>query len=252
MSQVKDKIVGRPRLMTQARCSYCAGCHYGIVTRLVAEVMEELDVGGRAVGVVGPSCSAGLQWQLNIDWMSAAHGRGAPTATGIKRVHPDAVVFTVQGDGDLGAIGLGNTLHAMLRGEKLTTIFLNNACYGQTGGQMAPTTLIGMNSTTTTDGRQASREGYPIHVAELAAWMRGVVYSARWTVHTPANYRRAKQAVKIALQKQLDGVGFSLVELLCACPTNWALSAVDCLKYIDEKMIAEYPLGEFKNVDKIE
>lgn len=252
MSQVKEKIVGRPKLMTQARSPYCPGCHYGVVSRIVAEVLEELDIGGRAIGLAAPSCSAGIQWQLNIDWMSAAHGRACATATGIKRVHPNAVVFTIQGDGDLGAIGLGNTLHAMLRAEKLTTIFLNNAGYGQTGGQMAPTTLLGMKTTTTPEGRKADPQGYPLHVAELAAWTKGVVYSARWTVHTPANFRRAKQAIKAAFQKQLEGAGFSLVELLCACPTNWALSAVDCLKYIDEQMIAEYPLGEFKNVDKIE
>jgi 2-oxoglutarate ferredoxin oxidoreductase subunit beta len=252
MKLARDKIVTRPKLMTQARSPYCPGCHYGIVTRLIAEVLEELDLGGRAIGLVAPSCSGGLQWQINIDWMSAAHGRAAATATGIKRVHPGAVVFTVQGDGDLGAIGLGNTMHAMLRAEKITTIFLNNAGYGQTGGQMAPTTLIGMQTTTTPGGRQVSKEGYPLHVAELAAWMRGVAYSARWTVHTPPNYQRAKRAAKTAFQKQLDDIGFSLLELLCACPTNWSLSAVDCLKYIDDNMIAEYPLGEFKNVDKLE
>ena len=252
MSQVKYKIVTRPKVMTQARAAYCPGCNYGVVAFLISEVLEELNISGRAIGLAAPSCSAGIQWQLNIDWMSAAHGRAAPTATGIKRVHPDAVVFSVQGDGDMAAIGLGNTLHAMMRSEKLTNIFLNNAGYGQTGGQMAPTTLLGMRSTTTPDGRDASKQGYPLHMAEMAASLKGVAYSARWTVHNPYNYQQAKRAIKIAFQKQLDGVGFSTVELLCPCPTNWALSPTDSLKYLEEKMIAEYPLGEFKNVDKLE
>jgi 2-oxoglutarate ferredoxin oxidoreductase subunit beta len=251
MSQIKYKVVTRPKLMTQARASYCPGCNYGIVAFLIADVLDELNLGGRAIGLAAPSCSAGIQWQINIDWMSAAHGRAAPTATGIKRVHPDAIVFSVQGDGDMAAIGLGNTLHAMIRSEKLTNIFLNNSGYGQTGGQMAPTTLVGQNSTTTPGGRNAAKHGYPIHMAELAATLKGVAYSARCTVHTARNFQQAREAVKTAFQKQIDGVGFSTVEILCPCPTNWALSPNESLKYLEENMIAEYPLGVFKNVDKL-
>ncbi|MFA4837123.1 MAG: thiamine pyrophosphate-dependent enzyme [Dehalococcoidia bacterium] len=252
MTQIKQKVTTRPQLMTKAPITYCPGCHYGIVTRLLAEVLEELGIGGTCIGLVGPSCSASLQWNIYIDWMSAAHGRAPASATGIKRVRPECTVFTVQGDGDLVSIGLGNFMHAMLRGEKLTTIFLNNACFGQTGGQMAPTTLIGMRTTTTPLGRDERKHGYPLHVAELAASMKGVAYSARYSFNSPANYRKARKAIKAAFQKQLDGIGYGFVELLCPCPTNWGMTPLDALKFIEERMIPEYPLGEFKNVDSLD
>jgi len=157
-------------------------------------------------------------------------------------------VFTVQGDGDLGAIGLGCFMNTLLRGEKLTTIFLNNANYGLTGGQMAPTTLLGMRTTTTPDGREAQVTGYPLHCAELVASMAGVAYSARCSVHNPVNFQKAKKAVKSAFQKQIEGKGYGFVEILCACPSGWGLNPVECLKFVEERMIAEYPLGEFKNI----
>jgi len=172
-------------------------------------------------------------------------------ATALKRIHPDTVLITCQGDGDLGAIGLGCFMNALSRGEKLTTIFLNNAGYGMTGGQMAPTTLLGQVTTTSPGGRDPEIAGYPIHVAELAAVMKGTAYSARVTVHTPANYQKAKKAIKLALQKQIEGIGYGFVEFLSACPASWRMTPSECLEFIDEKMLAEYPLGEFKNVDRI-
>ncbi len=173
-------------------------------------------------------------------------------ATALKRLHPDAVLITCQGDGDLAAIGLGAFLNALQRGEKLTTILLNNAGYGTTGGQMAPTTLLGQVTTTSPMGRDPETMGYPIHVAELVTQFKGLVYSARVTVHTPANFRRAKKAMKTALEKQINGVGYSFVEFISACPPNWKLTPVECQTFLSEKMLAEYPLGVFKDVDKIE
>jgi len=216
-------------------------------------VIEELGIAGRAIGLAGVGCSFGSKpMHIDVDFCACPHGRAPAMATAMKRVHPEAIVFTCQGDGDLGAIGLGCFMNALLRGEKLTTIFLNNAGYGQTGGQMAPTTLLGMRTSTTPAGRDPTQTGYPLHGAELAATMKGTAYSARVSVHTPATYRRAKRAVATAFQKQIDGIGYGFVEFLSACPANWALTPLECLTFIEEKMIAEYPLGEFKNVDRIE
>ena len=250
----REKLWGRPKLRVPIPFSFfCPGCHYGIIVRLICEVLEELGVEGRAIGLAGVGCSFGpFPVSIDIDFTSCPHGRAPAMATAIKRIYPENVVFTVQGDGDLGAIGLGCFMNALIRGEKLTTIFLNNACYGTTGGQMAPTTLLGMKTTTTPEGRDPRTAGFPLHAAELVATMRGVAYSARCTVHSPANFRRARKALKTAFHKQIDGIGYGFVEFLSACPINWRLSPPDCIKFISEKMIAEYPLGEFKNVDVIE
>lgn len=248
----KGKIVGRPSLRTMAPSTYCPGCHYGIITRVICESLEELGIAGRAIGLAGVGCSYGSKpLHIDVDWISCPHGRAPAMATAIKRIHPDAIVFTAQGDGDLGAIGLGAFMSALLRGEKLTTIFLNNAGYGQTGGQMAPTTIMGMRTTTTSEGRNETH-GYPLHAAELAASMKGVAYSARVSVNTPANFQRAKKAVRTAFQKQIDRTGYGFVEFLSACPSVWGLSPVDCLTFIAENMIAEYPLGEFQNLNSPE
>lgn len=249
----KEPVVTRPALRTDAPSTYCPGCHYGIITRVLCESLEELGIADRAIGLAGVGCSFGSKpTHIDVDFCACPHGRAPAMATALKRIHPDCVVFTCQGDGDLGAIGLGCFMNAVLRCEKLTTIFLNNAGYGQTGGQMAPTTLVGMRSTTTPGGRDAATTGYPFHGAELAASMKGVAYSARVSVHTPANYQKAKKAVKIALQKQMEGAGYGFVEFLSACPANWALSPLECLQFIEDRMIPEYPLGEFKNVDRID
>lgn len=248
----KELVCGRPKLRTVFPSTYCPGCHYGIITRVLCEVLDELDIAGRAIGLAGVGCSFGSKpMHIDIDWLSCPHGRAPAMATAIKRIHPDAIVFTAQGDGDLGAIGLGCFMSALLRGEKLTTFFLNNAGYGQTGGQMAPTTLMGMRTTTTQEGRDESH-GFPLHGAELAASMKAVSYAARVSVHTPANYRRAKRAVTTAFQKQMEGIGYSFVEFISACPSVWGLSPVEALAHIEDSMLAEYELGEFKNVDRIE
>jgi 2-oxoglutarate ferredoxin oxidoreductase subunit beta len=249
-SDVK-KVTGRPDLRLLSLGMYCPGCHYGIITRVICEVIEELGVAGKAIGLAGVGCSfGGAPMTIDIDWTSCPHGRAPAMATAIKRIYPDAMVLTVQGDGDLGAIGLGCFMNALVRGENLTTIFLNNAVYGTTGGQMAPTTLLGMKTTTTPLGRDIQTNGYPLHVPELAATMRGVAYAARCTVHTPANFQKAKKSLKTAIQKQMDGIGYGIVEFVSACPPGWGLKPLECLDYISERMLEEYPLGEFKNVDK--
>jgi 2-oxoglutarate ferredoxin oxidoreductase subunit beta len=250
-SEKKALVCGKPELRSGFPSMYCPGCHYGIITRVICEVLEEMKLGGRAIGFAGVGCSfGGAPLTINIDWASCPHGRAPAMATATKRIHPDALVFTLQGDGDLGAIGLGCFMSAVLRNENLTTIFLNNAGYGQTGGQLAPTTLLGMKTTTTQDGRKDT-EGFPFHGAELAAYLKGVSYSARVSVHTPANFRKAKRALATAFQKQIDGAGYSFVEFISACPSVWGKSPVDAVAYIQEHMLKEFPLGEFKNIDSI-
>jgi len=248
----REKVCGTPKTMTDEPNPHCPGCHYGIIRRLLCESFEEMGITDRIILLPGVGCSYSWSRLFDVDVVSCPHGRAPAMGTALKRIHPDAIVVTCQGDGDLGAIGLGCFMNALTRGEKLTTIFLNNAGYGTTGGQMAPTTLIGQVTTTTPTGRDPKVAGYPLHVPEIAAMMKGLAYSARVTVHTPANYQRAKRAVKAALQKQIDGIGYGLVEFVSACPPNWRLTPLECLKFIEEKMLAEFPLGEFKNVDHIE
>ena len=247
----KEMVVGRPKLRVPLPFgAFCSGCHYGIVIRLICEVLEELDIGGRAVGLSGVGCTFGtFNFFIDVDFVTCPHGRAPAMATAIKRIHPDAIVFTVQGDGDLGAIGLGCFMNALYRDERLTTIFLNNACYGTTGGQMAPTTPLGMRVTTAPQGRDRSTTGIPFHGAELAACIPTVAYSARCTVHTPGNYKQAKKAIRAAFQKQVQGIGYGFVEIVSACPTNWKLSPVECLSFIDNTMLPEYSLGVFKDID---
>ena len=249
--QKKVLVCGKPELRTGFPSLYCPGCHYGIITRVICEVLEDMNLAGNAIGFAGVGCSfGGAPISINIDWASCPHGRAPAMAGACKRVHPDSLVFTLQGDGDLGAIGLGCFLSAVLRNENLTTIFLNNAGYGQTGGQLAPTTLMGMKTTTTQEGRRAEH-GFPFHGAELAAYMKAVSYSARVSVHTPATFKKAKRVLKTAFQKQIDGAGYSFVEFLSACPSVWGMSPLESVAYIQEHMIEEFPLGEFKNIDSI-
>ncbi|MDY7034133.1 MAG: thiamine pyrophosphate-dependent enzyme [Thermodesulfobacteriota bacterium] len=253
-SPVKEKkITGRPALRTIMPGMYCPGCHYGIITRAMCEVIEELGIAGKAIGLAGVGCSfGGAPMTIDVDWTSCPHGRAPAMATAIKRINPDAFVFTVQGDGDLGAIGLGCFMNALVRGEKLSTVFLNNAVYGTTGGQMAPTTLLGMKTTTSPSGRTLESAGYPLHVPELAATMKGVAYAARCSVHTPANFQKAKKCLKKAFKKQIDGIGYGIVEFVSACPPGWGRGPLECLDFISESMLSEYPLGEFKDVDKVD
>ena len=235
--------------LTDVQTHYCPGCTHGIIHRLVGEVLEELGVLGDSIGVAPVGRSVLAYKYFNCDMQEAAHGRAPACATGIKRVHPDKVVFTYQGDGDLASIGMAEIVHAAARGEKITTIFVNNAIYGMTGGQMAPTTLVGQKATTSPYGRDAALVGFPIRVSEMLSTLDGAVYIERVTVNTAANVRKAKAAIKKAFQAQINGEGFTMVEVLSTCPTNWGLHPVEALKWLEDNMIPYYPLGNFKNVD---
>lgn len=228
----------------------CPGCQYMTIGRIVAEVLEELNLDGEAIVVTGIGCNAGVA-VLNVDATQGSHGGAPDMATAIKRLSPDNFVFTVQGDGDCIAIGAGSFIGALTRGEMLSIIMCNNANYGTTGGQLAPTTLMGQSTTTSLGGRQPT-EGYPVHVAELAAAFKGTAYSARGSLTNPSNYQKTKRYVRRAFQKQIDGVGLGFVEILSACPANWHKTPVQSLKWIEDEMVSEFPLGEFKNVDRIE
>lgn len=235
--------------LTDVQTHYCPGCTHGIIHRLVGEVLEELNVVGDSIGVAPVGCSVLAYNYFNCDVQQASHGRAPAVATGIKRVHPDKVVFTYQGDGDLASIGTAEIIHAAARGEKFTTVFVNNAIYGMTGGQMAPTTLVGQKATTAPKGRDISTQGFPIRMSEMLSTMAGAVFVERVSVDTPANVRKAKKAIKKAFQVQLEGLGFGIVEVLSTCPTNWGLSPKDSLVWLKDNMIPYYPLGNFKNVE---
>ena len=236
-----------PRSLKPAVFHYCPGCGHSIIHRLVAEVIDELGIQERTIGVPPAGCAVLAYNYFDVDMGEAPHGRAVAVATGIKRVLPDRVVFTYQGDGDIAAIGTGGTVHAANRGEKLTVIFVNNGVYGMTGGQMAPTTLEGMVSTTTPGGRDPSRDGFPLDLTRMLAVAGGTVYLERVAVNSPKNIRRTKKAIKKAFQVQLDGLGFSLVEILSPCPTNWKMSPVDAWKWIDQHMSRVFPLGVIKD-----
>ena len=228
---------------------YCPGCTHGIIHRLVAEVLEEMGLLGDAIGVVPVGCSVLAYKYFNVDTQEAAHGRAPAVATGIKSTHPDKFVFTYQGDGDLYSIGMAEIVHAAARGEKISTIFVNNGIYGMTGGQMAPTTLIGQRATTAQNGRNPEINGFPIRVSEMLATLTGAVFVERVSVDTPANVRKAKKAIKKAFQVQQAGLGFGIVEVLSTCPTNWGLAPNDALKWLRENMMAYYEVGNKKDIE---
>ena len=233
----------RPESLTSARTHYCPGCTHGIIHRLVSEVIDELGVREETIGVCPVGCSVLAYNYFNLDMQEASHGRAPAVATGIKRVHPDKVVFTYQGDGDLASIGTAEIIHAAARGEKFTTIFVNNAIYGMTGGQMAPTTIIDQVSETSPQGRDPNLQGYPVRMAEMLATLDGAAYIARVSVHNPQEVLKAKKAIKKAFELQIAGRGFTLVEVLSTCSTNWGYSPKDSLKWLADKMIPVYPLG---------
>ena len=236
--------------LTDKETHYCPGCTHGIIHRLVAEVLEELDVLGESVGVAPVGCSVLAYDYFNCDMQEAAHGRAPAVATGMKRALPDKVIFTYQGDGDLASIGAAEIVHAAHRGEKITTIFVNNAIYGMTGGQMAPTTLIGQKATTSPYGRDSATTGFPLKVSEMLATIQGAVFVERVAVNNPANIRKAKKAIKKAFEVQLSGQGFGIVEVLSTCPTNWGIAPVNALKWLEENMIPYYPLGNMRTPEE--
>ncbi|MDD5093194.1 MAG: thiamine pyrophosphate-dependent enzyme [Dehalococcoidia bacterium] len=233
--------------MKPVQFHYCAGCGHSIAHRLVGEVIDEMNLRDIAVGIPGVGCCVFAYNYFDVDMAEVAHGRGMAVATGMKRVNPEAIVFTYQGDGDLCAIGIAETIHAANRGENLTTIFINNAIYGMTGGQMAPTTLLSQKTTTTPLGRNAAKEGSPIKMSEMLALLDGTVYLERTAVNSPANIRKTKKAIRKAFQAQIDGLGFSMVEVLSPCPTNWKMEPLDSWKWIDKEMVKVFPLGVIKD-----
>ncbi|KON31032.1 2-oxoglutarate oxidoreductase [miscellaneous Crenarchaeota group-15 archaeon DG-45] len=240
------KAFQRPKTLIPTQTHYCPGCGHGIVHRILAEVIDELGVRERIAGAAPVGCSALMHRYMDCDMYESSHGRAPAVMTGFKRVHPDKLGFTYQGDGDLAAIGTAEIVHAAGRGEKFTVIFVNNAIYGMTGGQMAPTTLIGQRTTTSPYGRTPEAAGYPIRMAELLSTLEGAVYIARVAVNSPRNVIEARRAIKRAFEVQIEGRGFSMVEVLSPCPTDWRLSPSEAMRFIEEKMIPYYPLGEFK------
>lgn len=226
---------------------YCPGCHHGIAHRLVSEVLHELGVADRTILVASVGCATFTYDYFNVDGLEAPHGRACAVATGMKRANPDTLVFTYQGDGDFASIGMAESIHAANRGENITVIFINNGIYGMTGGQMAPTTLIGMKASTAPKGRIAEEHGYPMHMCEILDELTAPAYLVRTSCNTPQNVIKTKQAIHKAFQNQLDGKGFSMVEIVTSCPTNWGLDPLDSLKFIEEKMLPEYPLGVIRD-----
>jgi 2-oxoglutarate ferredoxin oxidoreductase subunit beta len=238
----------KTKMLADAPMHYCPGCTHGIIHRLVAEAIESLGLQERAIGVAPVGCAVFAYDYFNCDMYEAAHGRAPAVATGAKRVHPDNIVFTYQGDGDLASIGAAEIVHAAARGENITVIFVNNAIYGMTGGQMAPTTLIGQKSTTSPLGRDAKVNGYPIRVSEMLSTLDGPALIERVSTHDVKHVMAAGKAIKKAFQYQMEGRGFTMIEVLSTCPTNWGLTPVEALKWLEEKMIPQYPLGVFKEV----
>ncbi|MGR6836524.1 thiamine pyrophosphate-dependent enzyme [Syntrophomonas erecta] len=239
-------VASKPESLTDAKFHYCPGCTHGIIHRLVAECLDELDIRENTIGICPVGCSVLAYDYFNCDMLEAAHGRAPAIATGIKRMLPDRYVFTYQGDGDLASIGMAEIVHASARGENISVIFVNNTIYGMTGGQMAPTTLIGQVTTTSPYGRKVEQTGYPLKMAEILSQNEGAAYICRTAVNNPANVIKTKKAIKKAIQTQMKGLGFSMVEVLSTCPTNWGLSPVKALEWLEDNMIPYYPLGEFK------
>jgi 2-oxoglutarate ferredoxin oxidoreductase subunit beta len=237
----------RTDVLKEAQTHYCPGCGHGIVHRLVAEVIDELGICERTIGTAPVGCAVLMYDYMNCDMIECAHGRPPAVATGIKRMLPDRIVFTYQGDGDLAAIGTAETIHAANRGENITVIFVNNAIYGMTGGQMAPTTLTGMISTTSQDGRGQHGEGPPLKVCELLSALGGVYYLERTAVSTPKDVNKTKRAIKKAFQNQMDGKGFSLIEVLSMCPTDWKMSTAKAVGFVNNEMKKVFPLGVYKD-----
>ena len=238
----------RPKSLSEMQFTYCPGCTHGITHRLIAEVIDELGVEGTTIGIAPVGCSVLAYDFFACDMIQAAHGRAPAVATAVKRMLPGSVVFAYQGDGDLASIGMAETVHAATRGEKITVVFVNNAIYGMTGGQMAPTSLPGQVTQTSPFGRNPDSDGYPIRVCEMLATLDGVALAQRVTVDSPRNIRAAKKAIRRAFEYQIEGVGYTIIEVVSTCPTNWGMSPADALVWMREKMLPYYPLGVYKDV----
>lgn len=242
------KVFSYPKSLCDVPQHYCPGCTHGIIHRIVAECIDELGIQSRTIGISPVGCSVMAYDYFELDMIQASHGRAPAVATGVKRALPDRIVFTYQGDGDLASIGAGEIVHAAARGENITTIFVNNAIYGMTGGQMAPTTLPGMVTSTSQSGRDAALHGNPIRVCEMLATLTGPAYIARTSVHDVAGVIKTKKAIKTAFQKQIEGKGFSLVEVLSTCPTNWGMTPKESMDFVGNDMVGYFPLGVFLEV----
>ena len=242
-----EAVYTRTKTLNGNLLGFCPGCMHGTTFKLIGEVLEELGIDNRASCILAIGCCGLAQEAVSYDLATAPHGRAAAAATGLKRSNPDTVVFTYQGDGDLASIGLAETIHAANRGENISVIFINNGIYGMTGGQMAPTTLLGMKASTAPFGRKAEEHGYPMHMCEILDRLEAPVYLERTSCNNPANVMKTKKAIKKAFQNQLDGKGFSMVEIVTGCPTNWGMDALQSLEYIEEKMLKEFPLGVIRD-----
>ena len=245
---MSEIIFERPKALNEIQFSYCPGCTHGVAHRLVAETIDELGIEGRTIGIAPVGCSVLAYEFFACDMVQAAHGRAPAVATGIKRALPESVVFSYQGDGDLGAIGMAETVHAASRGENITVIFINNAIYGMTGGQLAPTSLPGQVTQTSPFGRDVRSDGFPIRVVEMLATLDGVALAQRVSVDSPRNIRAAKKAIRKAFEYQVEGVGYTIIEIVSNCPTNWGLTPVESLEWLREKMLPYYPLGVYKDI----
>ena len=241
------QVFSRPESLKNIQTHFCPGCHHGTAHLLVAEALDEYGIRGETIGVASVGCSVFLYSYFDIDVIEAPHGRAPAVATGAKRARPDRIVFTYQGDGDLAAIGTSEIIHAANRGEDITVIFVNNTTYGMTGGQMAPTTMIGQKTSTSPDGRNSRKDGYPFRMAELLSQLEGVAFSARVAVNSPKNVIQAKKTMKTAFRYQVEKKGFSFVEVLASCPTNWGMSPLQANERVGNEMIPYFPLGVYRN-----
>ena len=244
----ENKIYGRSSLLTDAVMHYCPGCSHGTIHKLLAEVIEESDLQQQTIGICPVGCAVFAYNYIDIDWIEAAHGRACAVATAVKRLVPDKMIFTYQGDGDLSAIGTAETIHACNRGENITIIYVNNAIYGMTGGQMAPTTLVGMKTATSPQGREVSIHGYPYKIAEMISHLEGVCYVTRQSVESPAAVRKTKKAIQKGFANSMAGKGVSFIEVVSTCNSGWKMSPVDANKWMEENMFPFYPLGDIKNI----
>ena len=246
----ENKVYSRPKLLNKNVMHYCPGCSHGVVHKLVAEVIDELGLEEDAIGIAPVGCAVFAYNYIDCDWVEAAHGRAPALATAVSRLNPSKVVFTYQGDGDLAAIGTCESIHAANRGENITIIFINNGIYGMTGGQMAPTTLEGMKTSTTPYGRRVDLNGYPLKIGPIFAMLEGTCYVTRQSVHTPANVRKTKAALKQAFRNSMEGLGTSVVEIVSTCSSGWKMTPHEANVWMEENMFAHYPLGDLKNTVK--